>query len=129
MSTTSCKSDITVCKSLAPEPSADPIAILEICLLSSAAKSSTRPEASNPGTEQSKAGVLQFNCFSTTAASFLSVSRVAITESSSKILPLASLSACNRLFSNCRNRKRNSPCNFNKSERFSSISGRSAFRT
>lgn len=38
------------------KPSADPMAMLEICLLSSAARSSTRPDASNPGTEHRRAG-------------------------------------------------------------------------
>uniref|UniRef100_A0A2M3ZR52 Putative secreted peptide n=1 Tax=Anopheles braziliensis TaxID=58242 RepID=A0A2M3ZR52_9DIPT len=63
------------------------------------------------------------------AASFLSVSSVVMTESSSRILPLASFSACSKLFSSCRKRRWNSPCSFSRSERFSSISGRSAFST
>lgn len=40
------------------KPSAEPIAILEMGLFSSAAKSSTLLEASKPGTEQSKTGTL-----------------------------------------------------------------------
>uniref|UniRef100_A0A224Y381 Putative secreted protein n=1 Tax=Panstrongylus lignarius TaxID=156445 RepID=A0A224Y381_9HEMI len=61
------------------------------------------------------------------AASCLRVSNVVITESSSRILPLASFNACSNDFSSCRNRRWNSPCNFSKSDLFSSISGRSAF--
>jgi len=84
-------------------------------------------------------------------ASRFSVSREAITESSSKIFPLASLSAYNRDFSSCRRSKWYSPekiynglktllfrcfrhfknytpCSL-RSERFSSMSGRSALRT
>ncbi|CAL1688558.1 unnamed protein product [Lasius platythorax] len=63
------------------------------------------------------------------AASCFSVSRVVITESSSRILPLASFNACSRDFSSCRSRRWNSPCSFNRSDLFSSMSGRSAFST
>ena len=47
----------------------------------------------------------------------------------SKILPLASLSAVRRDFSNCLKRKRYSPCSFIRSDLFSSTSGLSAFNT
>lgn len=62
-------------------------------------------------------------------ASCLRVSKVVMTLSSSKIFPLASFRACSNDFSSCRRRKWNSPCNFSRSERFSSMSGRSALRT
>lgn len=39
------------------KPSADPMAMLDICLFSSAARSAARDEASLPMTEQSSAGV------------------------------------------------------------------------
>lgn len=63
------------------------------------------------------------------AASCFSVSNVVITESSSKILPLASFNACNSDFSSCLSLRWNSPWSFSKSERFSSMSGRWALRT
>lgn len=43
------------------------------------------------------------------AASFFRVSRVVMTESSSRIWPLESFRTCNRFFSSCRNLNWNSP--------------------
>mmetsp|Transcript_18287 Transcript_18287/g.70654 ORF Transcript_18287/g.70654 Transcript_18287/m.70654 type:complete len:296 (-) Transcript_18287:3330-4217(-) len=62
------------------------------------------------------------------SASFLSVVRVFITLSSSRMLPLDSLRAVSRDFSRLRRRTRNSPCSLRRSERFCSMSGLSVLR-
>mmetsp|Transcript_24250 Transcript_24250/g.59858 ORF Transcript_24250/g.59858 Transcript_24250/m.59858 type:complete len:260 (+) Transcript_24250:2700-3479(+) len=65
----------------------------------------------------------------TCAACFLSVSSVAMTESSSRMLPLTLDSAISRLSSNSRILTRNSPCSLSMSDRFLSTSGRSDLST
>ena len=52
-----------------------------------------------------------------------------MTLSSSRIDPFDSFNAFNSDFSRCLNFSLNSPCNFSRSDRFSSTSGRSDFRT